>query len=246
MRVSFYIDGFNLYYGIVKQHRLHCLNLEEMARRLNNGKSATSITYCTARVSGTKEDPHKADRQDTYLRLLKAACNTVEVLEGNFMSQRKWRRIVGCYASPDCRTRVHHREEKGSDVNLGVKLLHDAHLNRFDRAVMVSGDSDLVEPVRLVRDEVKRPVTVLNPRSVNSNELRKVASAYGTIRPAILRRSQFPDSMEIGGRRFRKPVKWSENEQALPPCLEDVVWQCPLEVCSMGLRVRRFEHLLTD
>ncbi|GEM_PF-4804989 len=35
------------------------------------------------------------------------------------------------------------------DVNLAVQLLHDAHLNRFDCAAIVGGDSDLMMRSRL-------------------------------------------------------------------------------------------------
>jgi hypothetical protein len=46
---------------------------------------------------------------------------------------------------------VHVRspEEKGSDVNMGAYLLLDCFENLCEAAVLVSGDSDLAEPVRL-------------------------------------------------------------------------------------------------
>ena len=37
-------------------------------------------------------------------------------------------------------------EEKGYDVNLAVQLLHDAYQNRYETAVIISGDSDLPTP----------------------------------------------------------------------------------------------------
>lgn len=49
-------------------------------------------------------------------------------------------------------------------MNLAVQLLHDAHLNRFDCAGNVSGDSDLVMPVKIVRNELQKVVGVLNPQ----------------------------------------------------------------------------------
>jgi hypothetical protein len=42
--------------------------------------------------------------------------------------------------------RVIKTEEKGSDVNLATHLLHDAHMGRFELGVVVSNDSDLLEP----------------------------------------------------------------------------------------------------
>jgi hypothetical protein len=47
-------------------------------------------------------------------------------------------------------------EEKGSDVNLATHLLHDAQMGRFDVAVVISNDSDLLEPIKIVRQELRK------------------------------------------------------------------------------------------
>lgn len=44
-------------------------------------------------------------------------------------------------------------EEKGSDVNLASHLLLDAFQGNFDVAAVLSNDSDLVEPVRIVTQQ---------------------------------------------------------------------------------------------
>jgi uncharacterized LabA/DUF88 family protein len=56
------------------------------------------------------------------------------------------------------------REEKGSDVNLASYLLLDAFNREYDLAVVVSNDSDLAEPIRLVRSEFGLRVRIVNPR----------------------------------------------------------------------------------
>lgn len=55
-------------------------------------------------------------------------------------------------------------DEKGTDVNLAAHLLHDGFKNLFDLAVIVSNDSDLREPVRMVKEVLKRPIGILNPQ----------------------------------------------------------------------------------
>jgi hypothetical protein len=47
-------------------------------------------------------------------------------------------------------------EEKGSDVNLATHLLHDPHMDRFDVAVVISNDSDLLEPIKIARQDLKK------------------------------------------------------------------------------------------
>jgi uncharacterized LabA/DUF88 family protein len=48
-------------------------------------------------------------------------------------------------------------EEKGTDVNIASHLLVDAHNNSFDMAVVISNDSDLVEPIKMVIEKLKKP-----------------------------------------------------------------------------------------
>ena len=57
----------------------------------------------------------------------------------------------------------HTMEEKGSDVNLAAHLLNDAWQDLFESAVVVSNDTDLVVPIRMVTEELKRPVLVICP-----------------------------------------------------------------------------------
>jgi len=59
--------------------------------------------------------------------------------------------------------RVIKTEEKGSDVNLAAHLVNDAHLDGFESAIVVTNDSDLVEPIRIVTEQLGLPVGVLNP-----------------------------------------------------------------------------------
>ena len=57
----------------------------------------------------------------------------------------------------------HTMEEKGSDVNLAAHLLNDAWSDRFEAAVVISNDTDLMVPVRMVTAQRKRPVFVVMP-----------------------------------------------------------------------------------
>ena len=44
----------------------------------------------------------------------------------------------------------HTMEEKGSDVNMAAHLLNDAWQDLFESAVVISNDTDLVVPIRMV------------------------------------------------------------------------------------------------
>jgi uncharacterized LabA/DUF88 family protein len=98
-------------------------------------------------------------------------------------------------------------EEKGSDVNLATHLVHDAHLDRFDLAVIISNDSDLLEAVRIVKGLGKK-VGVLNPHKHPSRALLREATFMKPIRQGPLSASQFPDYLKDATGSFHKPVGW--------------------------------------
>ena len=101
----------------------------------------------------------------------------------------------------------HTMEEKGSDVNLAAHLLNDAWQDLFEAAAVVSNDTDLVTPIRMVTRERKHPVFVLCPgRWQIAPQVREAASHVRHIRPAMLRSAQFPDTLP--GTRIAKPAGW--------------------------------------
>lgn len=102
---------------------------------------------------------------------------------------------------------VHTMEEKGSDVNLGAHLLNDAWKELFDVAVVISNDTDLVTPIRMVTVERQKPVYVVCPgRWQMAKNLADVATFKRHMRRNMLGAAQFPDP--IPGTTIRKPTNW--------------------------------------
>ena len=102
---------------------------------------------------------------------------------------------------------VFRTEEKGSDVNLAVHLVNDAHTGLFDCAVVVSNDSDLAEAMRIVKDECEKVVGLFTPwRRRASKQLMQHSNFQRTIRRSSLKNSQLPNP--IPGTRIHKPGGW--------------------------------------
>ena len=99
-------------------------------------------------------------------------------------------------------------EEKGSDVNLATHLLNDAHNKDFDIAIMITNDSDLLEPMRIVREELHLPVGIINPQKKPSFQLQSKANFIKSVRPWTLKSSQFPSLLEDADGKFTKPINW--------------------------------------
>lgn len=106
------------------------------------------------------------------------------------------------------------REEKGSDVNIATYLLVDGFLvdgfdHDYECAVIVSNDSDLLEPVRVVRNRLDLPVGILNPHLRRpSKVLQDAASFFRPIKEGSLRASLFPTVLHDKHGEIRKPDKW--------------------------------------
>lgn len=100
-------------------------------------------------------------------------------------------------------------EEKGSDVNLGAHLVRDAFTNAFDVAVVLTNNSDLVEPIRIATIEAGKRVGLLAPVRFPTQSLSAVASFYLHIRPGHLARAQLPDPVTLqDGSLVARPARW--------------------------------------
>ena len=140
---------------------------------------------------------------------------------GTFLTSRKFAELVH---PPEFRPRrlaqmtqpwpdvvkVIKTEEKGSDVNLASHLLLDAFRRNFDVAAVISNDSDLVEPIRIVTQELQMPVGLLSPVPNPNPELKRAASFIRRISMSDLVASQFPDPVQLNdGSVVSRPVQWA-------------------------------------
>jgi uncharacterized LabA/DUF88 family protein len=217
VKVNVYVDGFNLYHRALKQPRapdgstFKWLDLEKLAAHvLSNPKyTINRIRYFTAKVRAMPNDQQAPVRQQMYLRAL-ATLPCVTVHFGYFQRAQKKMPLVRPLADGTTMAKVWKFEEKGSDVNLATYLLLDAFQNEYDGAAVITNDSDLVEPIRIVRDTLGKRVEVLDPcgDSRTSAELTNVATFYKPIRQGAISASLFPDTLTDAHGTFRKPATW--------------------------------------
>lgn len=206
MKTIIYIDGFNLYYGCLKGTPYKWLNPALLCQALLPQHQITSIKYFSASVSARPNDPDQPIRQQTLFRALRTVPNLTLTL-GSFLSHRVTLPLA--YPSPGNNlATVIRTDEKGSDVNLATHLLVDAFDNAFDCSVIVSNDSDLLTPIRVVRGRFGKAVGILNPQKRPSRMLIAEATFYKKIRPAVLAASQFPPVLADAHGTFRKPAAW--------------------------------------
>ncbi|MCB1325548.1 MAG: NYN domain-containing protein [Spirochaetales bacterium] len=205
LRTYVYIDGFNLYYGQVRGTPHKWLDLQAMCNAyLDPTKnSVLKIKYFTAHVVPRRGDPGQGTRQQTFLRAL-ATFSSIEIILGHFLSHE----VSMPLADGSGYARVIRTEEKKSDVNIAVHMLHDAFQNQYDLAVLVSNDSDLSEALRIVSTDLGKKVAILNPHKNPSRELKKYALFYKQLRISVLAKCQLPQTMRDSNGEFHKPPRW--------------------------------------
>ncbi len=227
MKTTVYIDAFNLYFGALKPNHCKWLNLEYWLDHQFPKNTITKIKYFTARVKPFEGDSGACQRQADYLAAL-SSLSRVEIIEGHYLVKETNALLATPPITGPRQVRIIRSEEKQSDVNIASHILVDAFRNRFDAAIIVSGDGDLATPIRMVIDEFSKPVVVLNPQRRSSYHLEQVATAYrGThyrwdnrtsqeikirnngIRPHLLTAAQFPDRITLSnGTVVCKPTSW--------------------------------------
>lgn len=206
MRVYVYVDGFNLYYRALKKTPHKWLNIHDLANRLlSQGDSVELIRYFTARVSARSGDSDAPRRQQLYISALGTLPN-ISVHYGRFLPKTKMRPLV----STGKFVEIHDTEEKGSDVNLATNLLHDAWLGNYDTALVMSQDTDLIEPIRIVSKELKIPVGLVWMDGKRPNPAMSAAASFTRhIVAADLAASQFPAPLiRSDGTKIIKPAEW--------------------------------------
>jgi uncharacterized LabA/DUF88 family protein len=208
VKVNVYIDGFNLYYGALKGTPYRWLDVQKLIQSMMPSDQIHKIKYFTALVTARPNDPDQPVRQQTYLRALSTIPN-LSITYGRFQMRQVRMPLVNPTNGREAL--VYRTDEKGSDVNLASHLLHDGHKKDYELAVVVSNDSDLAEPIRLVSKELGLPVGLLNPQIKSerqSVDLRKVATFIKTITKKHLQNSLFPDTLSDSNGTFFKPKHW--------------------------------------
>lgn len=202
-RVVVYVDGFNLYFGLKNAgfKRYYWLDVAALATSLLKPDQVLAAThYFSARIRDNGRNQADRKRQNTYLEALVE--RGVHVQYGHYLEKQR-----SCRA---CQSAWLDYEEKMTDVNIAVQMLGDAYEDRFDLALVVSGDSDLTTPIRRVRERfpAKRVIVAFPPQR-HSAELKRTASGFLSIGEDKLRTSQLPDPLtKADGFALVRPSTW--------------------------------------
>jgi len=186
-----YIDGYNFYYSIKKQPTLPLAwcDFRKLAvnHLLRKDSRLTRIKYLTAPVGRFESSLGERKRQSLWLKAVKSI-DGLEVIEG-YHTKHEGKL----------------REEKQTDVNIAVHLLLDAHEECYDNAIVITGDTDLIQAIDAVcnRASFHRPVDVWIPPGDAYHRWKRFANRHGVdckqVELEMLAASRLPDKFEHNG-----------------------------------------------
>lgn len=146
-------------------------------------EEVTRILYFSALSTHMDESSQKM--QQSYVTALQL--RNIKPILGHFKQKDRY-----CLK---CLSHYQTHEEKETDVNIALALLDLAYQDVYDRALLISNDSDLAPAIRNVRERFpnKKITIVAPPLSRQCNELIQVASDKMKIRTHHLERSLLPE-----------------------------------------------------
>ncbi len=210
-RVSFLVDGFNLYHSVKKAERdlggstTRWLNLRSLFTSYMHlfGREADleEIYYFSALAKHLlSKKPDVTKRHKKYIRCLEDVGVNVEL-------NRFKKKTLQCY---NCGNRFTKHEEKETDVAIAVRLIELLMEDQCDIAVLVSGDTDLAPAFRTAqRLAPSKAVTFAFPYERKNNELAQMASNPFQMKKGQYVKHQFNDPYELSdGTEVHMPSSW--------------------------------------
>lgn len=238
-RVNVYLDGFNFYFALKskiaerwwkrKNSFKRCNYRKLFGHFLGNDEVLGDVYFFTAYKIN---DGGALQRHKTYIQALNSVW--VKIILGKYLEKRQTYRkgnntLVSIQFNGDvlqqktCLELLQtleyiSYEEKETDVKIALQIVEDAFLNKYQKAIIVTGDSDIVPALHTVRNlskmnhiEKKWFALVLIPWT-KGRMMRQCADSVHEITAEIMEKSILPESMMIGNEEVHIPSSWKRQE----------------------------------
>ena len=160
------------------------------------------VVYFSAYASHrAAKNPRQFARHQAYVRALQATSD--ECVMGRFKMNP-----VTCFT---CGSAWQKPEEKETDVAIATHMVRDAFRNQFDVCYLLSGDTDLVPALRIVRAEfpTKELVSLSAPNRPHSAEILKIATRKVKVTPYVVSQCLLPAMLRgADGTTITRPTEY--------------------------------------
>ncbi|CAN7732731.1 NYN domain-containing protein [Pseudomonas sp. LjRoot277] len=229
MRTAFFVDGYNLFYGLLAGTPYKWLNLKGLLAHVahieNPQSSIISVDYFTSSVKPILATRGRISKeaQDSYVRALKATKVAVHYGRHSLEPAKAPRfidRKTG--ASRQDKVDIWKLEEKETDVHIAISMYRTATKqaalevhDRIEQLVLVSSDTDMTPALKAIREDFpditigvilphRAELNCPSPGSLkeHSHWMRRVISAEE------LQSHQFPERVPTRKTPTIKPDYW--------------------------------------
>lgn len=192
-RAEIFVDGTN--FDIAARKLVHSsIDMPKFARtivhKISQSHLLVKLHYCTA-PAGDPTPSHSRFEQAYFERLRES--QSVDL-------------VLGRHQATGQKDRNGRRSftEKHTDVNVAILMMEGACDNRYDTAVIISGDTDMVPVMKRVRERGKRVAWCHFPSQQMITDLEHVSDEQYLITEQLLR------TMKYSGRQSdsRPPTRW--------------------------------------
>lgn len=184
MRTAFFVDGYNLFYGLLAGTPYKWLNLRDLLAHIahveNPENSTVSVDYFTSPIKPQLATRGRLSKeaQDAYIKALRATNVTVH-FGRHQLEPAKAPRFVDRHteASRQDKVDIWKLEEKETDVHIAISMYRTANKQtvldsheRIQQIVLVSSDTDMTPALKALRaDFPHMTIGVILPHRVGSS-----------------------------------------------------------------------------
>lgn len=179
LRLEIFVDGTNFRLAQLDAG-IRDLDIPRLARQLSRGYILVKMRYYTSPLPDNRSDAYRG--QQRFFERLRAS-HAVDLILGR--NEPRFENIK----CPECGeiSRHRHHVEKETDVNLAVDMAVGAHMNRYDVAMLVAGDTDYVRTVQAVQATGRKVIWCHFPAQAHTDRLRQVCDQQFLLDEKFLR-----------------------------------------------------------
>ena len=225
MKTFVYIDGYNLYYGLLRRSPFKWIDVVDLVTNIIMIQDPSSevhhVRYFTAPVLGrfATNGTGAVNSQRQYHRALREINGQrIEIIEGYHTVEKSRAIKLNQPIDKSDLVEIWRFEEKQTDVNIALTMYRDATLNETFQQVLVSSDSDLELPLKLISGDFDNTLGLIIPRPQPSPDKRsrpvnKSLSNHTSwtrryITTHECANSVMPDVIPTRKKPIRKPLYW--------------------------------------
>jgi 6-hydroxy-3-succinoylpyridine 3-monooxygenase len=247
LRTRVYVDGYNLYYGCLKETPHKWLDPLSLFERILPTVTATidqlgalkseldplAVKFFTAPIleKAAKAEDSLRCQEKYHKALNKHLQGRIEIVKGYYSLTEARAKVIDAQDPKkwprDCvETPIWKLEEKQSDVNLSVHAVVDALKGGIEHVVIVTNDTDIEPALKMIREHTQAAVGLIIPttdhqRQPNTSLAQHAHWVRTHITVEELHASQLPFVIPDGKKTaISKPESWYARPDLLAHALE--------------------------